>query len=111
MEIPGYYNLAERGRQLNRQLSDDSVKWNLENSQALQLGTQTDYAAQILKPLIPVLRRVISDPEEHDLIERLAAWKGDYAVDSVGATLFNQFVYNLSDRTFRDELGDGLFAT
>jgi penicillin amidase len=111
MEIPGYYNLAERGRQLNKQLSDDSVKWNLENSQALQLGTQTDYAAQILKPLIPVLRRVISDPEEHDLIERLAAWKGDYPVDSVGATLFNQFIYNLCDRTFRDELGDGLFAT
>ncbi|MFK3972785.1 penicillin acylase family protein [Pseudomonas sp. NPDC087358] len=111
MEIPGYYNLAERGRQLNRQLSDNSVKWNLENSKALQLGTQTDYAAQILKPLIPVLRRVISDPEEHDLIERLAAWKGDYPVNSVGATLFNQFLYNLTVQTFRDELGDGLFAT
>jgi penicillin amidase len=111
MEIPGYYNLAERGRQLNRQLSDNSVKWNLDNSKALQLGTQTDYAAQILKPLIPVLRRVISDPEEHDLIERLAAWKGDYPVDSVGATLFNQFLYNLTVQTFRDELGDGLFAT
>ncbi|HXQ98928.1 MAG TPA: penicillin acylase family protein [Pseudomonas sp.] len=111
MEIPGYYNLAERGRQLNRQLSDNSVKWNLENSKALQQGTQTDYAAQILKPLIPVLRRVISDPEEHDLIERLAAWKGDYPVNSVGATLFNQFLYNLTVQAFRDELGDGLFAT
>jgi penicillin amidase len=57
MEIPGYYNLPERGRQLDRQLSDDKVRWNLENSQALQLGIRTDYAAQILKPLIPVLRR------------------------------------------------------
>ncbi len=111
MEIPGYYNLAERGRQLNKQLSDNTVKWNLENSKALQLGTQTDYARQILQPLIPVLRRVISDPQEHDLIERLAAWKGDYGVNSVGATLFNQFLYDLSDQTFRDELGDGLFAT
>jgi penicillin amidase len=111
MQIPGYYNLAERGRQLNRQLSDDSVKWNLENSKALQLGTQTDYAAQILTPLIPVLRRVVSDPEEHDLLERLAAWKGDYSVNSVGATLFNQFLFNLTEQTFHDELGDGLFAT
>ncbi|WP_296260223.1 MULTISPECIES: penicillin acylase family protein [unclassified Pseudomonas] len=111
MEIPGYYNLAERGRELDRQLSDDTVKWNLENSKALQLGTRTDYATQILTPLIPVLRRVISDPEEHDLIERLAAWKGDYPVDSVGATLFNQFLFNLSDQAFHDELGDGMFAT
>ncbi len=111
MDIPGYYNLAERGRQLDEQLSDNTVKWNLENSKVLQLGTQTDYARQILKPLIPVLRRVISDPQEHDLIERLAAWKGDYEVDSVGATLFNQFLYDLSDQTFRDELGDGLFTT
>ena len=75
------------------------------------MGTTTDYAAQILTPLIPVLRRVISDPEEHDLIERLAAWKGDYPVDSVGATLFNQFLFNLSDQAFHDELGDGLFTT
>ncbi|SEJ63601.1 penicillin acylase family protein [Pseudomonas sp. NFR16] len=111
IEIPGYYNLAERGRQLDKQLSDPEVKWTLEKSKALQLGTTTDYAAQILKPLIPVLRRVISAPEEHDLIERLAAWKGDYPVDSVGATLFNQFLFNLSDQAFHDELGDGLFTT
>lgn len=26
LEIPGYYNLADRGQQLNRQLSDASVK-------------------------------------------------------------------------------------
>nr|GEZ93679.1 hypothetical protein [Tanacetum cinerariifolium] len=111
MEIPGYYNLPERGRQLDRQLSDDKVRWNLENSQALQLGIRTDYAAQILEPLIPVLRRVVSEPEEHDLLERLAAWEGDYSVDSVGATLFNQFLFNLADQTFHDELGDGLFNT
>jgi penicillin amidase len=111
MEIPGYYNLAERGRQLNRQLSDASVKWDLENSKALQLGTRTDYAQQILTPLLPVLRKVVSDPAEHDLIERLAAWKGDYPLDSVGATLFNQFFYNLTEETFHDELGDELFDT
>jgi penicillin amidase len=111
MEIPGYYNLAERGRQLDRQLSDDKVKWNLENSKALQLGTRTDYAAQILTPLLPALRRVVSEPEEHDLLERMAAWNGEYSVDSVGATLFNQFLFNLTDRVFHDELSDGMFST
>lgn len=111
LQIPGYYNLADRGQQLNKQLSDSYVKWDLNNSKALQLGTQTDYAARVLKPLIPVLREVISDPEEKALVERLASWKGDYAVDSVGATLFNQFLYDLTEETFHDELGDGLFET
>ncbi len=111
MQIPGYYNLADRGQQLNRQLSDERVKWNLDNSKALQLGTETDYAARMLKPLIPVLREVITDPEEKALVETLASWKGDYAVNSVGATLFNQFLSDLTEETFHDELGDGLFET
>ena len=111
MEIPGYYNLAERGQQLDRQLADSAVKWDLENSKALQLGTRTDYSQKILKPLLPVLRQVISDPAEHDLIERLAQWNGEYPVDSVGATLFNQFVYDLTEKVFHDQLGDGLFET
>ena len=43
MEIPGYYNLADRGQQLNPQLSDNSVKWDVEGTQKLQLGTTTHY--------------------------------------------------------------------
>lgn len=111
MQIPGYYNLADRGQQLNKQLSDVSVKWDLENSKTLQLGTQTDYATRVLQPLLPVLRDAISDPEEKALVDRLASWKGDYAVDSVGATLFNQFLFELSEAVFHDELGDGFFET
>jgi penicillin amidase len=111
MQIPGYYNLADRGQQLNRQLSDPTVKWDLQRSKQLQLGTQTDYAARVLKPLLPVLREVISDPEERALVQRMANWQGDYSVDSVGATLFNQFLFNLTEEVFHDELGDGFFET
>lgn len=111
MSIPGYYNLPDRGRQLDQQLSNRAVKWNLDNSKALQLGTQTDYARRVLEPLLPVLREVISDPQEQALVQRLAEWKGDYPVDSVGATLFNQFVSDLVEEVFHDELGDGFFET
>jgi penicillin amidase len=111
MSIPGYYNLADRGQQLNRQLSDSTVKWDVNSSKQLQLGTQTEYASRMLTPLIPVLRSIISDPEEKALVERLASWKGDYSLDSVGATLFNQFLFDLTEEIFHDELGDGLFET
>ena len=111
IEIPGYYNLADRGQQLNRQLSDNSVKWNLKNSQALQLGTATDYGQRVLKPLLPVLRDVVSDPAERRLVEQLAQWKGDYPLDSTAATVFNQFLYSLTEATMRDKLGDAFFDT
>lgn len=111
MEIPGYYNLADRGQQLNRQLSDKAIKWDLENSQKLQLGTTTAYGPRLLAPLLPVLREVVSDPAELKLVEQLAQWKGDYPLDSTNATLFNQFLFNLTDATMRDELGNDFFET
>ncbi|WP_085716315.1 penicillin acylase family protein [Pseudomonas sp. B28(2017)] len=111
MEIPGYYNLADRGQQLNRQLSDKTMKWDLENSQKLQLGTTTAYGPRLLAPLLPVLREVLKDPAELKLVEQLAQWKGDYPLDSTSATLFNQFLFNLADATMRDELGNDFFET
>ncbi|VVN47297.1 penicillin acylase family protein [Pseudomonas fluorescens] len=111
MEIPGYYNLADRGQQLNHQLSDKAVKWDLENSQKLQLGTTTAYGPRLLAPLLPVLREVLSDPAEFKLVEQLAQWQGDYPLDSTSATLFNQFLFNLADAAMRDELGNDFFET
>ncbi|MBD9441595.1 penicillin acylase family protein [Pseudomonas sp. PDM04] len=110
-EIAGYYNLADRGQQLNRQLGDKSVKWDLEASQKLQLGTTTAYGPRLLAPLLPVLREVVSDPAELKLVEQLSQWQGDYPLESTSATLFNQFLFNLADTAMRDELGNDFFET
>lgn len=111
MAIPGYYNPAERGRQLDRQLSEPGIKWNLESSAALQLGTRTDYAPGILRSWLPELRDAAQGPEEQALVEKLAAWQGDYPVDSVAATLFNQLLFDVVEKAFHDELSDGMFGT
>ncbi|KTC36896.1 penicillin amidase [Pseudomonas sp. ABAC21] len=111
MEIPGYYNLPDRGQQLNMQLSDNSVKWNVTNSQALQLGTTTAFGPRLLAPLLPVLREVVKDPAQLRLVEQLAVWKGDYPLDSTSATLFNQLLFNLAEAAFQPKLGDALFKT
>ncbi|SCZ36514.1 MULTISPECIES: penicillin acylase family protein [Pseudomonas] len=111
MEIPGYYNLADRGQQLNRQLADKNVKWDNEANQKLQLSTTTGYGPRLLAPLLPVLREVAGNPAEQKLIEQLAQWQGDYPLDSVSATVFNQFLYDLADAAMRDELGNDFFET
>lgn len=111
MEIPGYYNLADRGQQLNRQLADKNVKWDNDANQKLQLGTTTGYGPRVLAPLLSVLREVVTDPAQLKLVEQLAQWQGDYPLDSVSATVFNQFLYDLADAAMRDELGNDMFET
>lgn len=108
--IPGYYNLADRGQRLNQRLSDSSVKWDLQNSQALQLDTATAYGPRTLAPLLPALRAAAAGDQEKALVEQLAAWKGDYPLDSVAATLFSQLLYQVAYGAMHDELGDNYFS-
>jgi len=107
--VPGYYNLPDRGRQLDRHLADPAMRWDLENSQALQLDTTTDYGPRTLAPLLATLRKIAEGEQEQELVEQLAAWRGDYPLDSTSATLFNQFLFDLAYSALHDELGDTWF--
>lgn len=109
MEIPGYYNLPDRGQRLNERLSDSSVKWDLHNSQALQLDPGTGYAPRLLAPIASELRAAAGDDRERALVEQLLAWNGDHQLDSTAATLFNQLAYQLSAEAMLDELGQNFF--
>jgi penicillin amidase len=107
--FPGYYNLADRGQRLDERLADASVKWDVANSQALQLDTGTAYGPRLLAPILDELRAAAEGPQEQALIEQLASWNGDHNLDSVVATLFNQLLYQLTREAMADELGDSLF--
>jgi penicillin amidase len=108
--IPGYYNLPDRARRLNEHLSADDVKWDLHNSQALQLEPGTGYPQRLLAPLAAELRAAAGNSEEQDQIEQLLGWDGQHSLDSLPATLFNQFIYQLSHDAMADELGDAFFS-
>ncbi|AYF89071.1 penicillin acylase family protein [Pseudomonas sp. DY-1] len=107
--IPGYYNLPDRGVRLNQRLAESGVKWDVQNSQALQLDTTTGYGPRLLAPILGDLRAAATDDAERGLVEQLANWQGDHPLDSTAATLFNQLTYELSNALMRDELGDAFF--
>ncbi|WP_017938115.1 penicillin acylase family protein [Zestomonas thermotolerans] len=107
--IPGYYNLPDRGQRLYDRLARADVQWDLENSQALQLETATDYPQRLLRPLAAELRGAARDDQERQLVERLLAWDGRHELDSVDATLFNQLTYQLAAAALLDELGESFF--
>ena len=114
MAIPGYYNLADRGQRLDERLRDNSVKWDVQNSQALQLEPGTGYPQRLLAPLAADLRAAATGAAtgaaEQTQVEQLLSWDGQHSLDSLAATLFNQLVYQLTYEAMADELGDAFFT-
>lgn len=106
--VPGYYNLADRAAQLDRQLRQPGVRWDLQNSQALQLDSASGYPQRVLASLLGTLRATAS-ADEQALVEELARWDGSHTLDSRAAVLFNQLLYQLTREILHDELGDAFF--
>jgi penicillin amidase len=107
--VPGYYNLPDRAQRLDERLRDDGIKWDLKNSQSVQLDSQTGYAQRVLQPLVPVLNEIVTDPLEHALLESLYRWDGSHSVNSITPTVFNQLLYELARGTLADEMGEVQF--
>lgn len=108
--VPGYYLLPDRVQRLDAQLRDPERLWDSAGAQAMQLDTSNGYAARILTELMPVLDAVVTDANEKAFLEPLKKWDGDYTRDSIAATLFSQFSYELARAAFADELGEAQFA-
>jgi penicillin amidase len=110
IEVPGYYNLPARGIRLEQRLADNSVQWDLQNSQALQLDTGSGYTHRLLKPLLPIIKATASN-DEQALVNLLISWDGEHNLNDIAPTIFNQFVYQLSYEAMRDEMGERFFGT
>jgi penicillin amidase len=107
--VPGYYLLPDRVRRLDALLREPDTRWDTESTKALQLDVCNDYPKRVLKTALPLLQAVVTDENEKAFLEPLQRWDGCYTKDSVAATLFSQFSYELAKAAFADELGDAHF--
>ncbi len=103
--VPGYYHLPDRVQQIVGHLRDDSRKWDMASSQSIQLDVQTGYGPRLLNSVLPLLREVVTAPNERALLDQLAAWDGKHALEAVAPTLFNQLLYELARGAMADEMG------
>lgn len=104
--VPGYYNLWDRGARISQRLREPGVKWNTDNTRPLQLDTGTGYTQRVLAPLLPTLQQAVQDLTEKKLLDLLLKWDGKHDVGLIAPTLYNQFLYNLAEQAFGDELGE-----
>ena len=105
----GYYSYPERARRLH-QILGQNKKWTIEDSKKLQLNTEISFHQ---KPLMSLAKALHSkQAQAHMTTEAygiLNAWNGDHGVDAIAPTIFYQFLYELMENTFQDELGPKLF--
>ena len=107
--VAGYYNLSDRARRLHQAFEKTDSKWSVERAQTLQLDSGFDYPKRVLQPLAEALTQAAQNDAERKQVAKLLAWNGDHALQSVPATLFNQFLYELLRAAMADELGDEAF--
>lgn len=107
--VPGYYCVPERAQRLDERLRDGSVKWDVKASQALQLDVQTSYSQRVLKPLLPLLQSLVTEPSERALLQSLASWDGQHNLDSVSATVYQQLLFEITRAAMADEMDEVQF--
>ena len=107
--VPGYYNLYDRARRLDEQLRDDGKRGDIASSQSMQLDVQNGYGPRVLKPLLLVLKDVVTVPLQRAMLESLYTWDGSYSLNSITPTVFNQLLYQLAHDAMADEMGEVQF--
>ena len=107
--VPGYYNPSGRARRLTQLLLAAKAPADTALAQAMQLDTQTGFAPQVLHGLLPVLSKVVTDPQERALVQTLKDWDGQFSVDLLAPTLWSQLLYEVARTAMADELGEVQF--
>lgn len=107
--VPGYYLLPDRAKRLDDALQNDKTRWNVDSATKLQLSTCNDYPKRVLGPLLPLLEQLVTDPVDQAFLEPMHKWDGCYESNSVAASMFSQFSYELAKAVFEDELGEQQF--
>ncbi|MEI7786559.1 MAG: penicillin acylase family protein, partial [Betaproteobacteria bacterium] len=99
----GYYNLPQRARRIEAALQDPHRRWRMQDAQALQQDTSSDYGPSLLKHMLPAVQARTS--RDAALLQQLKAWDGRHDIGGSSATVFTQWLYELARASLLDELG------
>jgi penicillin amidase len=103
---PGYYLPKDRALRITRLLETDN-RWDMEKVQKMILDDQSEVFPEIIRGISANVR-----PEtktERTCLETLVKWDGKSTLDAVAPTIYAKIVYQISEKTFLDELGEADF--
>ncbi|GMG87582.1 penicillin acylase family protein [Biformimicrobium ophioploci] len=109
--VPGYYNLPARARRIDQLIAGNSRPLDLGDNMAIQMDDGSDFALRALDRMIPVVENLArGNAQQEPLLQALQAWDGQFSLESIAATVFTEWQYQVARAAFHDELGESFFG-
>ncbi len=103
----GEYSTPERARRMNELLKKE-IKVTAATMQAIQNDVLDVHARQVLPSLLLAVDKAKLNEDETSMLEKLAKWNYQNALDEIGPLLMKTWWQNLNKLAFADETGDSL---
>jgi len=106
--FPGYYLPENRAKRIVTLLAPKN-DWDAAAVQEMITDITSSLNPLIFTDMVKALDiRGLSDRERR-ILDRMRAWKGDYTLESISATIYHRWVFRILNNTFGDELNASQF--
>ena len=102
---PGYYQPENRSKRIVTLLEskDDFTKGDVAKM-LFDVTSSLDHV--FARDLLSFLSKNDLSDSEIEAYETLKKWEGEYLMTSVGPTIYNRFLFEFLENTYKDEIGD-----
>ncbi len=102
---PGYYQPQDRAKRII-ELLEDKNDFTKDDIAKMMYDVKSSTVSEIINDLLKHLNQSNLSVSEQKAISILRNWDGVYLKNSLGATIYNRFLYEFLKATYKDELGD-----
>ncbi len=102
----GYYLPDDRGERI-KELIEGKEKFSVEDVKDMQLDTYS----KTFENIKGILLFAIKDTDRSKLLRELIAWDYSFKVDDHRPTIFQKWLYEILEKTMKDEMGDELWES
>ena len=101
---PGYYQPQDRAKRIV-ELLEEKDDFTKEDVAKMMFDVKSSTVSEIANDLLKSLDKSKLSVSEQKVVEILKNWDGIYLKSSVGATIYNRFLFEFLKATYKDELG------
>ncbi|MGC1514927.1 MAG: penicillin acylase family protein [Maribacter sp.] len=109
MLYPGYYLPENRAKRIVA-LLDARDDWDTNGARKMITDVTSPVHPVIVSDLTRWIDEASLSENESKVLQRLKVWDGAYELKSIESSVYTRWIYFFLEHTFKDELGDALFA-